>query len=152
MKIKERCQTCLEEENVFQNLKTIWPKLMDGKALLTWNSMIFTIIKTPGQLHIVLSDYYDNIVMITLAIYIFFHLIMHKYVHFLMSKNSCFYYSNSQDSRIVDEWKNAICSLYLYHLQNKPTLERPHLYMILIKKHNNLQIVFLRIVAHTSWK
>lgn len=61
---------------------------MDGKALLTWNRMIFTIIKTPGQLHIVLSDYYDNIVMITLAIYIFFHLIMHKYVHFLMSKKT----------------------------------------------------------------
>lgn len=44
---------------------------MDGKALLTWNRMIFTMIKTPGQLHIVLSDYYDNIVMITLVIYIF---------------------------------------------------------------------------------
>lgn len=124
---------------------------MDGKALLTWNRMIFTIIKTPGQLHIVLSDYYDNIVMITLAIYIFFSL-NHAQVcsFFNVKKNSCFYYSNSQDSRIVDEWKNAICSLYLYHLQNKPTLERPHLYMILIKKHNNLQIVFLRIVAHTS--
>lgn len=124
---------------------------MDGKDLLTWNRMIFTIIKTPGQLHIVLSDYYDNIVMITLAIYIFFSL-NHAQVcsFFNVKKNSCFYYSNSQDSRIVDEWKNAICSLYLYHLQNKPTLERPHLYMILIKKHNNLQIVFLRIVAHTS--
>lgn len=125
---------------------------MDGKALLTWNRMIFTIIKTPGQLHIVLSDYYDNIVMITLAIYIFFSL-NHAQVcsFFNVKKNSCFYYSNSQDSRIVDEWKNAICSLYLYHLQNKPTLERPHLYMILIKKtHNDLQIVFLRIVAHTS--
>lgn len=124
---------------------------MDGKDLLTWNRMIFTMIKTPGQLHIVLSDYYDNIVMITLAIYIFFSL-NHAQVcsFFNVKKNSCFYYSNSQDSRIVDEWKNAICSLYLYHLQNKPTLERPHLYMILIKKHNNLQIVFLRIVAHTS--
>lgn len=59
---------------------------MDGKALLTWNRMIFTIIKTPGQLHIVLSDYYDYIVMIKLVMYIFFHLIMHKYIHLLMSK------------------------------------------------------------------
>lgn len=77
---------------------------MDGKDLLTWNRMIFTIIKTPGQLHIVLSDYYDNIVMITLAIYIFFSL-NHAQVcsFFNVKKNSCFYYSNSQDSRIVDE-------------------------------------------------